>query len=84
MTDVKQPEGGTALRIACDVALALWIIAWVVGSTWLACMIGCGCKKVSDPVIADSTSVQGNSRPASTSRVRGLEPPRLILESHAP
>ena len=42
MTDVKQPEGGTALRIACDVALALWIIAWAVGSTWLACMVGVG------------------------------------------
>ena len=42
MTDVKQPEGGTAMRLLCDVALALWIIAWVVGSTWLACMVGVG------------------------------------------
>jgi len=84
MTDVKQPELEQAMRRLCDVALALWIIAWVAGATWLACLLGCGCKKVSDPVIADSTSVQGNSRPASTSRVRGLEPPRLNLESYAP
>jgi len=31
-----------SLRILCDVALALWIIAWTVGATWLACMIGVG------------------------------------------
>jgi len=42
MTDVKQPEGGTAVRLLCDVALALWIIGRTLGATWLACMVGVG------------------------------------------
>jgi len=42
MTDVKQPELEQAVRKVCDVALALWIIAWTMGCTWLACMVGVG------------------------------------------
>ena len=84
MTDVKQPELEQAMRRLCDVALALWIIVWVVGATWLACLLGCGCKKVSDPVVADSTYVRGNLGACVHSRVRGSEPPHFNLESHAP
>jgi hypothetical protein len=64
------------VRTIGDVILALWIIVWVVGATWLACMLGCGCS----PVV----TVRGHSGLACTSRVRGPEPPRLNLESYAP
>jgi hypothetical protein len=64
------------IRTLGDVLLALWIIVWVVGSTWLACMLGCGCS----PIV----TVRGNLGACVHSRVRGSEPPRLNLESHAP
>ena len=77
------------MRKLCDVALALWIIAWVVGATWLACLLGCGCKKVSDPVVVDSTYVWGGLREPVKSERRVLpcaapEPHASLLESHAP
>ena len=81
-----------ALRLLLDVALALWIIGFTVGATWLACMVGCGCKntKVTDPVVAvDSSYVWGGLREPVKSERRVLpcaapEPHASLLESHAP
>jgi hypothetical protein len=69
------------------VALAILILVDVafVAFCLILCVLGTGCRKVSDPVVAvDSTRVRGHSGLACTSRVRSPEPPRLILESHAP
>ena len=80
MTDVKQPELEQAMRRLCDVALALWIIVWVVGATWLACMLGCGCSSV---------VVRGGLREPVKSGCRVLpcaapEPRISPLRHHAP
>jgi len=68
------------IRTLGDVLLALWIIAWVVGSTWLACMVGCGCSSV---------VVRGGLREPVKSGCRVLpcaapEPRISPLRHHAP
>jgi hypothetical protein len=73
------------VRRLAEWLLAGFAIAFAIACTIIACLIGVGgCKKVSDPVVADSTYVRGHLGACVHSRVRGPEPPRIILESHAP
>lgn len=76
-----------AVRSFMRLVLAVLVgfaIVFAIACTLLALLGVGGCKKVSDPVVADSTYVRGHLGADGYSRVRGPEPPRLNLESYAP